>query len=301
MEVRYGFEQLKNEPGTVALGFFDGVHRGHAEVIREAAKHAAALGIRTVAATFTRHPSEFLGGEKTLLLTPNPLKERIFASLGVDCVVYIDFPAVREMAPAEFVETVLIKGLGARFVACGYNYRFGAEASAGPEDLERLCAAHGAGMKAMPQVCAGGAPVSSTRIRELVRRGDMPAAAELLGRPYALLAKVVHGRQLGRKLGFPTINQPTDPGLCLPRFGVYATSVALHGKILPAVTNIGVRPTVGGGDAVAESYIPGFSGDLYGEELRLDFLRFIRPEIKFDNLEELKAQMAADEKAAIGA
>lgn len=282
----------------MALGFFDGVHLGHAAVIRQAVENAAALGIKTAVATFARHPSEFLGGEKSPLLTANELKQEIFNSLGVDRLFYIDFCAVRGMTPPEFIENVLIRGLKAQFVVCGYNYRFGAGASGGVEEMAFLCARHGAGFRAMPPVSAGGGPVSSTRIRSLVAGGEMEAAAKLLGRPYAIKQKVAHGKMLGRRLGFPTINQPVAEGLCLPRFGVYASHVVLDGESRPGVTNIGVRPTVGGAGVVAETYIPGFEGDLYGKEPRLDFLRFIRAEKKFGSVGELREQIARDIKAA---
>lgn len=281
-------------PAALALGFFDGVHRGHAAVISAAAKK----GLKTVVVTFDHSPGKTEGGRPVPEITSRALKERILASLSVDDVVYLDFARVRDMEPERFIG-LLCEKYRISYIGSGFNYRFGRGASAGAGELEKLCIERGIEVGATAPVCVGGLPLSSTRIRSLIADGCVKEAAELLGRPFGILGEVVHGRKLGRTLGIPTINQPLPPPQLLPRFGVYASVAHVGGKRYAAVTNVGVKPTVADGLAAgAETYIIGFEGDLYGEVIKVDLVDFIRPEQKFGGIEELRIQMENDAQKA---
>lgn len=281
-------------PCAAALGFFDGVHRGHAAVI----KAAAGGGLPTVAVTFSGHPGALLGRSAVKTIMNAPLKEKVLGELGVDAIRYVDFAAVKDMSPEEFLRDIVIGEVGAERVFCGYNYRFGRGAAAGPDELKRICAKYGAEGGSAQQVCIDGAPVSSTRIRALIERGEVVEASLLLGRFYSLYLEVIHGQSLARSFGTPTINQAMPPELILPRFGVYASIVHVAGGLHAAVTNVGVKPTVGGTKALAETYIMDYDGDLYGQMIQVDLVRFMRPEQKFASLDELKAHIVSDAEAS---
>lgn len=294
----------RGAPTAVELGFFDGVHKGHAAVIGAATAHAATAhaaqseGMETAVVTFRRRP-ELPGGPPAPEITCRALKEQILQSLRADTVAYLDFEQVRDLSPSEFLE-LLCGWFDVRFVSCGFNYRFGKNAAAGARELKELCAARGIVAAEAAPVCVDGGPVSSTRIRALLERGDAVSARRLMGRPFAFWAEVVHGRQLGRTLGTPTINQVPEAPQLFPRYGVYASRVELDGRLWPGVTSVGVKPTVEEhAQPSAETYIPGFSGDLYGRTLRVDLLEFLRPELRFGGLEALKAQMGRDTEQAL--
>lgn len=279
-------------PSALALGFFDGVHRGHAAVVGAAAQAAREGGLRAAAVTFADNPRGV-----GLLMQPEQ-KRAALAALGVELLVELRFELVKDMTPEAFVRDILIGGLHARAVFCGFNYRFGRGASGDAGMLRTLCAQHGASVSTLPPVCSGGEPVSSTRIRGLLERGEVEAAAVLLGRPFGIEGDVVHGRQIGRTLGTPTINQYPFSQMAGLREGVYASAAFVRGEWMPSVTNIGSNPTVGGVRVVWETYIPDFSGDLYGHSVRVALRRFLRDERKFASLDELREQMREDARQA---
>ena len=281
-------------PTAAVLGMFDGVHIGHAAVIRA----ARATGLRTVLVTFTHHPASVLKNRRAPELTTARQRARIFAALGVDVLRYLDFAAVRNLSPEAFVRAVLLP-MQTRSVFFGYNYTFGVDGKAGPETMKRLGARYGftAGGP-VPPVCDAFGPVSSTRVRRAVAAGEVEAAARLLGRPFELEFEVVHGRALGRTLGIPTINQNLPAGHIQPRFGVYAASVLVDGAWRGGVCSVGVKPTVGSDHALAETNIFDYDGDLYGRWVRVALHAFLRPELKFDSIEELTAQMNRDKQNA---
>jgi riboflavin kinase/FMN adenylyltransferase len=277
------------------LGFFDGVHIGHAAVIGA----AVSQGLQTAVVTFLHHPAESLMNRFMPEITCHEIKGKVLASLGVDITVYIDFEDVRDMSPEQFID-MLFSWFDVKYISCGFNYHFGKDALADVAELSRLCGKHGIVSGCLEPVCINGMPVSSTRIRALVSKGDVKSAAALLGRPFAFYGEVIHGRHLGRTIGTPTINQHLSQKQLLPRFGVYASVAHIEGKLWPAVTNVGVKPTISQNEEVgAETYIPGFEGDLYGRKLQVDLIDFLRPEQKFADLDELKIQLRYDTQKAL--
>jgi len=281
---------------AVALGFFDGVHLGHRAVIG-AAKEAAGAGAETIVFSFSL--TDLLPQQKNgaKWLTTDAQKACKCEALGVDRLLLPPFSAIAGLSPEEFAD-LLTTRLHAKTVACGYDYRFGRGASGTAEDLRRLLAPHGAEVVCVPAVLEGGEPVSSSRIRALLAAGEAEAANRLLGAPFALVSDVVHGRGIGRQLGFPTANQRFPADFLVPRHGVYAARATVEGRAYPAVTNVGVKPTVGDDRPGAESCLIGFSGDLYGREITVEFLQFLREERKFPDLESLRAQIARDAERA---
>lgn len=275
-------------PSSVAVGVFDGVHTGHKQVV-EAAKQP---GLSTVVLALEGCRK----GARRLMVPQD--KAQILSSLGVDVLCTADLSEVQEFSPEEFIDRILLRLFRAGRVACGFNFHFGKNAAGSAQDLTALCAARGIEAAVVPAVRQGGEPVSSTRIRALIEAGDIPAASALLGRPYGFTLPVSDGDKRGRTLGAPTINQHFPADFLLPRFGVYASFAEVGGKRYPAVTNIGVRPTVRSPYPLAETYLLGFSGDLYGRPVRVSLLRFLRGEQKFSSLNELKAAIARDAESA---
>ena len=271
-------------PTAVALGRFDGLHVGHMAVVSRMLQNKG----DQAACVFS-----FAGPEQSPCLMTPTLRERLLARAGVELLV-TPGQALQAMTPAQFVSDVLESGLHARFVVCGFNYRFGAGAAGTAKDLLALCAERGIPAAVVNSVTMEGAPVSSTRIRALIAAGDMPGAAKLLGRPFLVDFTVVKGRQIGRLMGTPTINQPLPPGFVTPRFGVYASAAYLEGSWRPAVTNCGVKPTVGADAPLLETWIPGSVGDLYGQKVPVALLSFMREERKFSSLDALRAQIRSD-------
>ncbi len=274
---------------SVALGAFDGLHRGHMAVIQA----ALATRLEPAVCTFRSSPS----GEP-MLATPAH-KALLLRQAGVRRLYTLDFPSVKAMPPQTFVEDVLFRRLHARHLCCGEDFRFGHAASGDANLLARLCQAGGVTLSVLPPVTEGGEKISSTRIRQAIRGGDIPLANRLLGRPFGFTLEVIHGNHLGStQLGAPTINQALPAGFVLPRFGVYAAWCRVGGQAYYGVCNIGVKPTVGSDCVLAETWMPDFSGDLYGQEIPVSLLAFIRPERKFPSLEELRAEIHRNARQA---
>ncbi len=278
-------------PRSVALGLFDGLHPGHRQVILAAVQGVEDTVSRCVF-TFrldTVTTKDIPGG----LCSPEE-QRLLLEDMGVDEWFEADFSDIRHLSPAEFVRDILYARLGAVQVTCGYNYRFGAGGAGDAALLTALCGEYGIAVTVVPEVDAGGTPISSTAIRQALACGDMPAVRRLWGRPYRLRQPVTEGQKLGRRLGLPTINQTLPAGMACPRFGVYASCVQVGTAVYPAVTNIGVRPTVGAEAPLAETYILDFDGDLYGTSPTVYPLRFLREERPFPSLEALKSQIEQD-------
>lgn len=284
---------------AVALGNFDGVHLGHRAVLHAA--HAARPDLALAALTFEPHPREhFRPDDPPFRLTLPPAKAAALREAGAAFVFALPFDdAFAAMSAEDFVEQVLHRGLGARHLACGPDFAFGHRRGGDVAFLAREAEARGMGLSIVPPVQQGGEAISSTRIRRLLQDGYPDRAAEKLGRPWEIRGTVVHGDKLGRVLGWPTANMWLGRHL-EPARGVYAVTVALpDGTEAKGVANVGRRPTLGGDpETRLETFVFDFAGDLYGQEIGVRLVHFLRPDAKFAGLEELKAAIAEDERQA---
>ncbi len=282
---------MANKPKTVVLGTFDGVHPGHRALLDA----ARAFGGEVLVYTFARSPK----GAKLLTLPPD--REALLRLGGADGVYFEDFTSVRGLSPEAFVSDVLIGKLGAEKVVCGFNYRFGEGAKGDAEMLERLLAPYGVQVRRVEAVLDEGGVISSTRIRTLLSEGRMEDAAKVMGRRFFYHLPIVHGRKLGRKLGFPTANMrvPTEM-ITLPR-GVYATVCEIAGNRYGGVTNVGFRPTVNEDedDVTVETHLLSYAGDLYGKDMKVSFCAYLRGELRFDGAAALADQIEKDKETAL--
>ena len=291
----HGQLNIPSCPRSVALGVFDGLHAGHRQVIVAAMQD---IGDEVSRCVYTFDPTTMITKELAARLCTPDQQQRLLTHMGVDELFEVDFATVRHLTPEEFVHNVLRDQLGAVKVTCGFNYRFGAKGAGDAALLTRLCADCGIAVTVVSEVDVDGVSVNSTAIRHALSEGDMAAVRRLMGRPYCLQLPVTEGQHLGRKLGLPTINQVLPADLYAPRFGVYVSSVQIDDEVYPAVTNIGIRPTVGADAPLAETYILDYEGDLYGTAPTVYPIRYLRPEQTFPSLEALQAQICLDVEAA---
>lgn len=297
-----GTNDVPNSSTAVAMGLFDGLHYGHKTVIRYASDIAENNpGIEPAVFTFDTASVTSKGNGGVECILSREMKFELIEQLGVRYIYSPDFMNFKDLTGEEFAELVLCGKLNAKFVTCGEDFRFGKGAKCGVEELDRLCRKHGIRLYVVPPVRENqGIRISSTMIRELIRGGDIEKANLLLGSHFTMKLPVAYGRKIGRTLDFPTINQYLLKRQVMPKFGVYASKTEVLGKIYKSVTNIGVKPTVGSDAPLAETYIIDFDGsDLYGETAKISLISFIRPEMKFDGVEALKAQIARDLQAVM--
>lgn len=274
-----------------ALGFFDGVHMGHQALLDACRALAAEKGCKAGVVTFLGHPDTLVSGVTPSLINTPRDRERLLRRYGVEAVVELPFDrALMEMEHQSFLKMLVSKYHAAGFV-CGHDFRFGRKGEGNAEKLTDFCRNHGFSVAVVPEQKIDGVTVSSTHIRSLLEQGDMEKAARFLGHRHILTGTVVPGKRLGRSLGTPTANLVLPKGVLIPKFGVYICRCAIDGVAYPAVTNVGMRPTVEGSYVTVEPWILDFEGDLYGKELTLEFYKFLRPERKFPSLEELRAEI----------
>jgi riboflavin kinase/FMN adenylyltransferase len=324
--------ELALTPTAVALGKFDGVHRGHQRVIQpicKAAKVGEEVGeklllpspsstkqhIYSTVVTFDPHPQEFFSGQPRALLTPLDEKVQQLFKLGVEQLVLLPFDReLCSLTPEDFVKKIIVEQLQATQVSIGNDFRFGSNRSGTALEMQILAARYNIPVTIVAlETCADDSPVpmntsdptriSTSLIREILENGDVERAKELLGRPYTLIGTVVEGQQLGRTIGFPTANLELPKDKFIPRLGVYSVRVFSEGvgTVEPmgiGVMNIGNRPTVNGMSTTVEVHLLDCSGDLYGKQLLVHLEKFLRPETKFTSLEALKAQIQLDCNAA---
>lgn len=287
------------EKTAVALGYFDGLHLGHVGVISAALTQP---GLKPAVFTFNCDTTlpKFRGPEDIISFEN---KEELMAKMGVKYLYAPDFAEVCTLSDEDFVKKILIDKLNAGFACCGRSFRFGKGGCGTPERLGKIGARYGMRVEVVQDVCLDGQIISSTRIREHIRRGEIEQANRLLGYELWYRLPVVKGNEIGRTISFPTINQIIPDTNIIPRYGVYKSYVEIDGRQYHGVTNIGVKPTVehrsDGTGAVMETHIIGFEGDLYGQDIAVALVRFIRPERKFAGLEELKQQIALDKENAL--
>ncbi len=287
----------RKAPSSVALGFFDGVHAGHRAVIGAAVETARREGLTPRVFTFRPEGADAsrpVSKSGLTLLQREEQKEAVLEELGVEEVICPPFETFRSMTPEQFVQGFLGETLHARVLVCGFNYHFGRGGQAGVEELRALCAPLGIQVEALPPVLWQGEVVSSTRIRQCIREGQIEEAAAMLCAPFTLAAEVVHGKGLARTLSWPTINQLFPPDSTIPRRGVYWSQVEIGGRRWNGITNVGIKPTLHETNLTMETYILDYKGDLYGQELSVALLRFLRPESQFASVQALSQRILAD-------
>lgn len=292
------FDSLENLPRrrqVVALGCFDGVHTGHMQVLNEMKTAAQRLGLPTCVFAFDQPPRNFFAPGSVPVITPKKEKLEIFRSIGIDTVVCVPFnEKITSISAESFVNDILIGGLGAAHVVCGYNYAFGQKAKGSPTLIKALCEPLGIGVTVVGDFKKDGVTVSSSLIRALVSNGQVEDAGKYLGRPYSVTSAVVDGQHLARKLGFPTVNLTPHSSQLMPKYGVYVTATRVDGQKKYGITNVGVRPTVDTHILCVETHLFDFDGDLYGKEITVEFLHFIRGETKFDSVDKMAEQIGKD-------
>jgi riboflavin kinase/FMN adenylyltransferase len=283
---------MESRQTVAALGVFDGVHLGHRRVLAQ----GVAMGSCNVV-TFAEETMPEKQGRSMRYIYHDEQKRRLLTTCGADAVFALPFGELRGMDGETFCREILRDRLETEMVVCGENFRFGRRAACGPEELIRFGKKFGFGVKLINKVVDGeNLPVSSRHIRFLLESGQITAANRLLGADYQLLLHVVTGRALGRELGVPTANQHFAPWQIVPHYGVYASFAEINDIWVPAITNIGIRPTVTGGpsEPVAETHLIDWSGELVGTLLPVTLVKFLRPEKRFDTIEDLTLQIRRD-------
>lgn len=285
---------------AVAIGKFDGVHLGHQALLHKITEQKE-KGLLATVFTFDTSASAFFGGEVKELTTRDE-KRRIFEKMGVD--ILIEFPLNATTAatePEDFVSGFLVQQMQAAYICAGPDLSFGKNGAGNYELLARFAGTYGYQVELIHKVMVGQKEVSSSRVREAVRQGQMEAASRMLGAPYRVTGQVEHGRRLGRTIGMPTANLIPDEDKLLPPNGVYYSRVMLGSRIYKGISNVGCKPTVSDERKMGvETYLYGFTGDIYGQDISVELLAFRRPEMKFDSVESLKAQMMRDIAAGEG-
>lgn len=281
-------------PRAIALGYFDGVHRGHHALMERAVQRAREIGGIASVFTFDVHPNAVMTGRPVPLLTAAEYRaEEIKLLGGVDEVIFGQFERLRTMDWRDFIRQLLVGQFNARYIITGFNNRFGYQGKGTPEGLAAECRALGIGCDCIQDIQIGGITVSSTYIRGLIAEGDMERAREFLGHPYTITGHVEHGRSVGHKMGIPTVNLPLPREMALPPYGVYAARVRFDGKSYSAATNIGEKPTFSdAGAPTIEPHLLDFDGDLYGKRIHVELHKFLRPERAFESVDALKAAIA---------
>jgi len=284
---------------TVAIGNFDGVHRGHKAVIAAALARAGALGKPSAALTFEPHPRAFFDPDEPLFrLTPEDAKLRLLAAAGLDGAIVLTFNAeLAKLTAQDFVQRVLVDRFAISGAAIGFNFHFGANRAGSPEFLQAQGREHGFTVDIVPPLLDGGRPVSSGPIRAALAAGRLDDAAEFLGYPWFVSGTVIHGDKRGRELGFPTANLRLDPA-CALRHGVYAVRAAIAGRRYDGVASFGRRPMFDSGAVLLEIFVFDFAGDLYGANIDVAFMAWLRDEAMFASAADLMRQMKEDSRLA---
>lgn len=298
MKILYQLTELAKtkEPIGIALGTFDGLHIGHQQVIGTLVDYCKAHGYKSVVYTFSNHPRELTrNGHRVHRLASNADKEKLIAQTGADYLLMIPFDeGFMKTSPEEFVHKYLIDGMNVKALAVGFDYRFGKGAAGDVALLEKLASKYHYELLVAQAVSLNGHKVSSSEVRDKIKHGDMPAAKEMLGRPYSVAGKVIKGKQVGRTLGFPTANLEVESFMSLIKPGVYVSYTEVGGKLYESLSNVGYNPTFEQTELNLETFIYNFDEDIYGQTIRIYFVAHMRGEMKFNSLDALIAQMNQD-------
>lgn len=287
-----------DEDTVIALGAFDGVHRGHRELIGRTVDNAKKLGYKSSVFTFLNHPSEVLAPQKKVrLITNNKIKTEIIEELGVDYLFLVPFNSEMAIIEPEAFVSILTEKLNAKQLVCGYNFSFGYKGKGNGNTLKNLSQKYSYDVDIVDRITYKGSHVSSSVIRKLFEEGNIEKANELLGYCYYYKGEVVQGKKLARTIGMPTANVWFDENICIKN-GVYITSTVIDGKEFKSVSNVGYNPTFDEKKRVLETCIFDFDENLYGRNIEIMFHKFRRGEMKFDNVEKLKATMTEDMESA---
>ncbi len=300
MKIFRNLEEVKNIENTVvALGNFDGIHRGHRELIERTVRTAKNFNMKSAVFTFSNHPKN-MGQEE--LVVKNILykeeKEQIIEELGVDYLFHIPFDEnIKSMKPLDFIDFILIEKFSMKQAYCGFNYRFGYKATGTPETLIKEGIEKGFGIHILEPYTVSEEIVSSSLIRKAIEEGNMELCKEYLGRDYSIGGEVVVGNRIGKTIGFPTSNIVIDENMVTPSNGVYITICSYNGVDYPSVSNVGIKPTISQGKNYKkniETHIFNFDKELYGKSIKVKFLSKMRDEVQFDSVEELSEQILTD-------
>ena len=297
MRVFESLDDIRNIDETVvALGNFDGVHKGHQQIIARTVRSAKAVGLASAVFTFSNHPRTILGkGDPVKNILYAEEKIRIIEEMGIDYLFNIPFTReILSMPPEQFIKDILVDRLRIREAYCGFNYSFGYKASGTPEVLMHEGLVHGFGLHVQEPYKIDDIIVSSTYIRQLITEGRMEEATKFMGRMYCIGGEVITGNKLGRTIGFPTMNLVVDETMVTPPNGVYVTFCTIDGVRYPSVTNVGNKPTIGEYAKNIETHVFNFDQDTYGKHINVEFIRWTRPEKKFDSVDALKNQIGND-------
>ncbi len=284
----------EREKGTaVALGYFDGIHIGHRAVLEKALDAAKEKNLIPVVMLFDIHPRKLVSGTVPPMLMSEEQKRDTLIKMGFR-VVNFNFRESVNLTPDEFAKNMLLDCLGAKFVSCGYDYHYGKGGKGNAETLRETLCEKGVEVFTVAPVELNGEIISSTKIRQLISAGEVRKANEMLGKEFSYHILVEKGDGIGREIGTPTINQYFPEDFIVPKYGVYASRVRFDGRFYPSVTNVGIRPTVGGTSLRSETCIFDFWGNLYGEKIEVFLLEYLREEKKFSSIDELKKAIEND-------
>ncbi|MTI67486.1 MAG: bifunctional riboflavin kinase/FAD synthetase [Firmicutes bacterium] len=301
MEVIKNEDKIMDKQTAVALGSFDGLHKGHKELINTLKLNAEKRDLKTGVFTFINHPAKIIN-EKSFpkLISDNDLKIQILNDFGVEFIYMLDFnKSFMKMTPEEFVKNILVERLKAKLICVGFNYRFGKKGLGDTKKLNELGKRYGFEVIVIPPVRENKNIVSSTYIRSLLTEGHIKEANELLERNYSLKGKVVKGKGIGKELGFPTANLSVNNKYLIPKPGVYKTYTVINDKRYLSVTSIGKNPTFNNNNLSVETHILDFNKNLYNKTIKIEFLQFLRGVIKFKNKDQLITQVDKDIKSIL--
>lgn len=280
---------------SIALGNFDGIHIGHQKLIKTMVERSKALGLKSSLLLFKTHTKNIIDNSNPQIITNNDQKYQIAKTLGIDIIYLIDFNEdLMNLSAEEFVKDIIIQKMNGKLVVVGFDYRFGHKASGDSKYLSELGKVYDLEVIVLNPVYENEKIISSSTIRELISSGKIIEASKILGRPYSVFGKVIPGKNRGNKLGFPTANIELINSYIIPKSGVYMTNTIIDNKRYLSATNIGYNPTFNENTLKIETHILNFSGNIYGNILNIEFIDFIRDDIKFDNIDDLINQMKND-------